>query len=60
MLVDEYELELGVIECCRTFMQEIYKSLEEEYNYLSSWESVKECPECWDYIEISESDLDLL
>lgn len=54
------ELEQTVIGCCRYFMQEIYQSLEQEYEYLNSWEYVKEAPECWDFIEIEESELDLL
>ncbi len=40
------------IQACREFMQHIYQSLEKEYDYLRSWEYVKECPESWDFIDI--------
>lgn len=44
---------IRVKEACRDYMRDIYKTLEKEYNYLSSWESVKDCPEAFDYIEIT-------
>ena len=42
-----------VKDACRDYMRDIYKTLEKEYNYLSSWEYAKECPEHFDYIEIT-------
>ena len=42
------------IEACRSCMQDIYRLLEKEYDYLTSWEYVKENPEQWDHINIGD------
>lgn len=41
---------------CRDFMKTFYKDLEKEYDYLCSWENVKECPESYDFIDDIELD----
>lgn len=47
-------------EACREFMRSIYNTLEEEYYYISGWDYVKECPENYDYLEVSQAEKDKL
>lgn len=47
-------------DCCRSFMQDIYSTLEKEYYYLQSLEYILECPESWDHIQIEQSELNNL
>jgi|26BtaG_2_1085354.scaffolds.fasta_scaffold36361_1 hypothetical protein len=39
---------------CKEFMKHIYKILENEYDYQSSWDNIKGCPEQWDHLEIEK------
>ncbi len=42
------------IAACRGCMQDIYNLLEKEYDYLTSWEHVKENPDMFDHIDIGD------
>lgn len=47
-------------DACRSFMQDIYYSLQKEYEYLSSVEYILENSDLFDYIEISEYEYEQL
>lgn len=55
--VSEHFEESDFIDPMRSFMRAIYRMLEQEYDYLSSFETVWQDRECWDHVIVSAEEI---